>query len=122
MGFVLARHGLTRNITVQGIAQRDRSKTTAVVAGVRASLSPYWSVATDIADRDGSFGTFTEVFGRSFDWEFQLRSRYTERDYDPGIEREGAYRDSSLRTFYSVTPAWRLGIIGRDFNTVCSSR
>lgn len=122
VGFLLARHGLTDRVTLQGIMQRGEDERVTAVAGLRASLSRNWATALDIGDNEGARSAFAEVVGYDLDWDLRMQYRYEAAGYRPVSFGEQSLQDATLRAFYSVTPTLRLGLLGRDFRNRMGGR
>ena len=110
-GFLLARHGLTESLTLQGVAQYSEQGDVQIMAGLRTALGEHWAWAFDAARRKSASGLLTEIIGEGTDWDFHLRSRWYERGY--GTNRFDDEYDTYLHTFYHFSDTLRLGLIGR---------
>jgi hypothetical protein len=115
VGFGLARYGLSDWLTLQGVAQQDIDGRLTLMAGFRASLGMHWAWALDLAEREGAGSANTEIIGAGERWDFSLRSRYFEQDYQSLIDSAASNYDNVLNSYYRLTDDLRLGLVGRYY-------
>jgi hypothetical protein len=111
--FFLTRFGVTDNLTLQGVFQQsgDEEQQRETMLGIRMGLGQHWAVAVDGADREGKKGWYSELEGQGEEWEFYSRSYWYEQGYRSNFD-DDEY-DNSLRTFYTIVPSLRIGVVGR---------
>ena len=107
----LWRYGVSDRVTVEGGTQIADGETYAL-AGASVGLANRWTGSLSIANREGSQGYLTELFGAGSDWYTSIRSRNYGDSFRGDLTDSGYARE--LRYERRIRPDLWAGVYGRD--------